>query len=106
MPEGPEICMASRFINAIGSSRLFGGRVVKSAMSTKNPDVDWDAEVYRVSAQSRGKELKVTLMEGEEKEDDKDIKGRRTLDILFRFGMSGSFKYVPVDEAPKHAHLM
>lgn len=77
--------------------------MVKSAVSTKNPDVDWDAEVYRVSAQSRGKELKVTLLEGEE---DVDVKGRRTLDILFRFGMSGSFKYVPVDEAPKHAHLM
>lgn len=92
--------MAAKFITTIGKRTLFGGKVVKSAVSTKNPDVEWDKAVYRVRAVSRGKELKVVLTEGEE-----EAKGGETLDILFRFGMSGNFKYTPVSELHKHAHL-
>lgn len=100
MPEGPELHLAAKFISAIGKKTLFGGPVVKSAVSTKNPDVAWDKATYRVQAVSRGKELKVLLAEGEE-----EGKGRDTLSILFRFGMSGCFKYTPVTELHKHAHL-
>ncbi|KAK8381390.1 hypothetical protein O3P69_018459 [Scylla paramamosain] len=100
MPEGPELHLAARFITTIGQRTLFGGQVVKSAVSTKNPDVAWDREVYRVRASSRGKELKVVLTEGED-----EVKGGETLSILFRFGMSGNFKYTPVSDLPKHAHL-
>lgn len=100
MPEGPELHLAAKFITTIGERTLFGGKVVKSAVSTKNPDVEWDKAVYRVRAVSRGKELKVVLTEGEE-----ETKGGETLGILFRFGMSGSFKYTPVSELHKHAHL-
>ncbi|XP_063599145.1 endonuclease 8-like 1 [Penaeus indicus] len=101
MPEGPEIYLASRFINLISKSRIYGGQVVKSEVSTKNPDVPWAAKYYRVTATARGKELKVTLHDGREEEK----KNRSTLDILIRFGMSGSFKFTNVDETPKHAHL-
>ncbi|MPC32631.1 Endonuclease 8-like 1 [Portunus trituberculatus] len=100
MPEGPELHLAAKFITAIGQRTLFGGQVVKSAVSTKNPDVEWNKEVYRVRANSRGKELKVVVTEGES-----EVKGGASLSILFRFGMSGSFKYTPVSELPKHAHL-
>lgn len=100
MPEGPEIFLASLFINTVSQNRLYGGRVVKSEVSTKNPEVDWEEEVYRIHAVSRGKELKVTLCQGKVEE-----KGEKTLDIIFRFGMSGSFKFTPVQELPKHAHL-
>ncbi|XP_068243559.1 endonuclease 8-like 1 [Palaemon carinicauda] len=100
MPEGPEIFLASLFINTISKTRIYGGRVVKSEVSTKNPDVDWDYEKYRISAVARGKELKVTLTEGEEEK-----KNAKWIDILFRFGMSGSFKFTTVADLPKHAHL-
>ncbi|XP_066979884.1 endonuclease 8-like 1 [Macrobrachium rosenbergii] len=100
MPEGPEIFLASLFINTVSKSRSYGGRVVKSEVSTKNPDVEWDCEKYHISAVARGKELKVTLTEGEE-----DKKNAKWIDILFRFGMSGSFKFTSVADLPKHAHL-
>lgn len=100
MPEGPELHLAAKFITSIGQKTLFGGQVVKSEVSTKNPDVPWEKAEYRVQAVSRGKELKVLLTEGAE-----EVKGGETLSILFRFGMSGSFKYTPVAELPKHAHL-
>ncbi|KAG0723611.1 Endonuclease 8-like 1 [Chionoecetes opilio] len=99
MPEGPELHLAAKFITTIGERTLFGGKVVKSAVSTKNPEVEWDSGEYRVAARSRGKELKVALTE--------EVNGGqgRTLNILFRFGMSGCFKYTPVSELHKHAHL-
>lgn len=100
MPEGPELHLAAKFITAIGKKTLFGGPVVKSAVSTKNPDVAWGKAAYRVRAVSRGKELKVLLAEG-----GAGAEGGDTLSILFRFGMSGSFKYTPVTELHKHAHL-
>ncbi|KAK7080768.1 Nei endonuclease VIII-like 1 [Halocaridina rubra] len=100
MPEGPELYLASIFITTVSNNRLYGGQVEKSEVSTKNPEVNWDCKAYRVSAAARGKELKITLHEGET-----DKKGNKNLDILFRFGMSGSFKFTTVSEIPKHAHL-
>jgi len=97
MPEGPELHMAARFINQVAKHHKFGGKIVKSEVSTKNPDVDFEAKSYLISAETRGKELKVFL------EDRKN--GKNQTHILFRFGMSGCFKFTPVDEMPKHAHL-
>ncbi|XP_076058242.1 endonuclease 8-like 1 isoform X2 [Oratosquilla oratoria] len=99
MPEGPELYLAAQFINAISKNVLFGGKVVKSEVS-KNPNVDWNEDVYHLRAQSRGKELMVILHAGEKEE-----KGMKSINILFQFGMSGCFKYTGVDELPKHAHL-
>jgi len=97
MPEGPELHMAARFINEVAKHHKFGGKIVKSEVSTKNPDVDFNAKSYLISAETRGKELKVYL------EDKKDAK--RKTHLLFRFGMSGCFKFTPLDLLPKHAHL-
>ena len=98
MPEGPEIHMAARFINQVAGRHEFGGAIVKSEVSTKNPDVGFDAKKFAIVAESRGKELKVFL------EDVKAPKKNRT-HILFRFGMSGCFKFTEADDLPKHAHL-
>ena len=98
MPEGPEIHMAARFINQVAGRHEFGGAIVKSEVSKKNPDVDFDAKKFNLSAESRGKELKVFL------EDVKAPKKNRT-HILFRFGMSGCFKFTEAGDLPKHAHL-
>jgi endonuclease VIII-like 1 len=111
MPEGPELHLGSKFVNRVCSGRLFSGKVVKSEVSHKNPDVDWDAEYYTVSAQSRGKEVKLTLQESTKNMEEgftkrgMHIKGGKMMDIVFRFGMSGNFKFEKVTEMHKHAHL-
>ena len=97
MPEGPEIHMAARFINRVSALHSFTGKVVKSEVSTKNPDVDFEALSYTISAEARGKELKVYL------EDNK--KKSNCARVLFRFGMSGCFQLTPASDLPKHAHL-
>jgi len=97
MPEGPEIHMAARFINRVSALHSFTGKVVKSEVSLKNPDVDFEALSYTISAEARGKELKVYL------EDNK--KKSNCARVLFRFGMSGCFQLTPASDLPKHAHL-
>jgi len=97
MPEGPELHMAARFINQVAKHHKFGGAIVKSEVSTKNPDVEFEAKSYKISAETRGKELKVFL------EDQKNAQLKTH--ILFRFGMSGCFKFTPLELLPKHAHL-
>ncbi|KAL7980382.1 hypothetical protein Chor_014711 [Crotalus horridus] len=99
MPEGPELFLASRYINAACAGITFTGKVEKSEVS-KNPEVPFESEGYLISAVSRGKELKLTLtpikQEGSKKP---------PMDLVFRFGMSGNFKLVPLSDMPKHTHL-
>ena len=97
MPEGPEIHIAARFINQVAKKHDFGGRIIKSEVSTKNPDVEFTAKKYKINAEARGKELKVFL-------EDENSSKKKT-HILFRFGMSGCFNLTSADELPKHSHL-
>ena len=97
MPEGPEIHIAARFINQVAKKHEFGGPIIKSEVSTKNPNVDFTAKKYKINAEARGKELKVFL-------EDKASSKKKT-HILFRFGMSGCFNLTPADQLPKHSHL-
>ena len=60
MPEGPEIRIASMFINQVASTHTFGGKVLKGEKATKLADVPFEATEYTLHAESRGKELKVT----------------------------------------------
>uniref|UniRef100_K7FMS9 Endonuclease 8-like 1 n=1 Tax=Pelodiscus sinensis TaxID=13735 RepID=K7FMS9_PELSI len=101
MPEGPELHLASCYINTVCAGLIFSGKVEKSEVS-KNPEVPFESDAYVISAVSRGKEVKLTLM---------PLKGQsqngpqQPMDVVFRFGMSGSFKFTPEAELPKHAHL-
>jgi len=97
MPEGPELHMAARFINKVAEHHKFGGKIVKSAVSTKNPDISFSPKAYHIAAETRGKELKLFLA-------DKKAGGLKT-HVLFRFGMSGCFKLTEKKDLPKHAHL-
>lgn len=97
MPEGPEIHLAARLVNRVAAGHSFTGRVVKSAVSTKNPEVQFEAASYRVVAEARGKEMKMVL------EDQAKVVPRT--EIHFRFGMSGCFQLTPASQLPKHAHL-
>lgn len=97
MPEGPELHLMARFVHSIGHRCTFGGKVLKSEVSTKNPNVEWTCERYKVAATSRGKEMKIFLTDVHHQENH--------INILFHFGMSGKFMYTPVADLPKHAHL-
>ncbi|XP_055984738.1 endonuclease 8-like 1 [Sorex fumeus] len=99
MPEGPELHLASAFVNRVCSGLVFGGRVDKSPVS-RNPEVPFESSAYRISATARGKELRLTL---------RPLPGaqppQEPLALVFRFGMSGSFQLAPRDALPRHAHL-
>ena len=60
MPEGPELRIASDFINQIASKYTFSGPIVKGEKATKLNDVPFEADTYTINAESRGKELKVS----------------------------------------------
>ena len=117
MPEGPELHVIGKFINEVSDGRIYTGTVIKSAVSTKNPDIDWDEASYTISATSRGKEVMVTLTSVT----DQDVKNAKTktkakpkqdrvdppkeMKILFRMGMSGKFTFSKKSEIIKHSHL-
>lgn len=109
MPEGPDLHLASCYINRVCSGVIFSGAVEKSEVS-KNPEVPFTCEAYRICAESRGKEIKLTLTPIKEEKVKKTVKQQNTVEpnsltIVFRFGMSGHFKVTSEDEIPKHAHL-
>ncbi|NXK45973.1 NEIL1 Endonuclease, partial [Chauna torquata] len=62
----------------------------------RGPEVPFCSEAYRVAAASRGKELRLTLT---------PLGPGRPQDLVFRFGMSGSFRLCAAAGAPRHAHL-
>ncbi|NWU62041.1 NEIL1 Endonuclease, partial [Pterocles burchelli] len=62
----------------------------------RGPEVPFSSEAYRISAASRGKELRLTLA---------PLGPGRPQDLVFRFGMSGSFRLCPAAQLPRHAHL-
>ncbi|KAM4554056.1 endonuclease 8-like 1 isoform 1-T2 [Fundulus diaphanus] len=108
MPEGPELHLASLFVNKMCDGVVFSGPVTKSEVS-KSPDVAFTCESYRITAASRGKEVKLTLAPMKSDDDgkrrSKDGQADQPMDIVFRFGMSGYFRFTPEGEVPKHAHL-
>lgn len=96
MPEGPEIRTSSLFVNNVCKNVTFTGNPEKSVVS-KNPEVVFDSKKYSISSESRGKEIALFLTCHERQ----NIKTR----ILFRFGMSGRFRFTPADNLFKHSHL-
>uniref|UniRef100_A0A8C3W9P3 Endonuclease 8-like 1 n=1 Tax=Catagonus wagneri TaxID=51154 RepID=A0A8C3W9P3_9CETA len=99
MPEGPELHLASQFVNEACQELVFGGCVEKSPVS-RNPEVPFESSAYHISALARGKELRLTLspLPGAQPP-------QEPLALVFRFGMTGSFQLVPSDALPPHAHL-
>ncbi|XP_064846303.1 endonuclease 8-like 1 isoform X2 [Oncorhynchus masou masou] len=126
MPEGPELHLASLFVNRMCGGVVFTGPVQKSEVS-KNPEVSFSCPAYTIIATSRGKEVRLTLTP--QKSDSAQGRCRRwvteklrggivatrgktgqvnqvqTMDIVLRFGMSGFFRFTTEAELPKHSHL-
>ncbi|NXC36862.1 NEIL1 Endonuclease, partial [Campylorhamphus procurvoides] len=67
----------------------------------RGPEVPFHSQAYRVSATARGKELRVTLSALGPAADTP----QQQQHLVFRFGMSGSFRLCPAAELPRHAHL-
>ncbi|XP_056272855.1 endonuclease 8-like 1 isoform X2 [Pseudoliparis swirei] len=107
MPEGPELHLASLYVNTTCTGVVFTGPVTKSEVS-KNLHVPFTCEAYRISATSRGKEVKLTLTPMKSDDSKNKVKpgqADQPMEIVFRFGMSGSFRFTTEDELPKHSHL-
>ncbi|XP_071354584.1 endonuclease 8-like 1 isoform X3 [Trachinotus anak] len=107
MPEGPELHLASLYVNKMCKGVVFTGPVRKSEVS-KNPDVPFTCETYRITAASRGKEVKLTLTPIKGENPNERVKAGQAdqpMDIVIRFGMSGYFRLTTEEELPKHAHL-
>uniref|UniRef100_A0A674HMV3 Endonuclease 8-like 1 n=1 Tax=Taeniopygia guttata TaxID=59729 RepID=A0A674HMV3_TAEGU len=98
MPECPELHLAGRFINGACGALVFAGAVERSAVG-RGPEVPFRSEAYSISAVARGKELRLTLSALD------PAAGPSAQDLVFRFGMSGSFRLCPAAELPRHAHL-
>ncbi|XP_032198283.1 endonuclease 8-like 1 isoform X3 [Mustela erminea] len=99
MPEGPELHLASLYVNEACKGLVFAGCVEKSPVS-RNPEVPFESSAYCISSSARGKELRLTLspLPGAQPP-------QEPLALVFRFGMSGSFQLAPRDALPAHAHL-
>ncbi|XP_051739392.1 endonuclease 8-like 1 isoform X8 [Ctenopharyngodon idella] len=108
MPEGPEIHLASLFVNRTYEGLVFSGAVEKSEVN-KNPEVPFCCDAYCIKAQSRGKELILSLTPIKNDDGGKRKVGKhqsqQPMDVVFRFGMSGMFHFTSVDDLPKHGHL-
>ncbi|KAF5902551.1 COMM domain-containing protein 4-like [Clarias magur] len=101
MPEGPELHLASVFVNTACAGVIFTGAVEKSEVS-KGAEVSFSSDAYRISGTSRGKEVRLTLTPIKTK---KSGLNQLPMDVVFRFGMSGYFRFTAASELPKHAHL-
>lgn len=110
MPEGPELHKASLLVNDVCRNRVFTGKILKSAVSTKNPDIVFDVKEYTICAESRGKEMALILTENKTPDETvcqkkEKLDKPKSMRILFRFGMSGKFLFSPAHDTHKHAHL-
>ncbi|KAJ8252256.1 hypothetical protein COCON_G00215680 [Conger conger] len=106
MPEGPELHLASLFVNRVCKGVVFTGAVEKSEVS-KCPEVPFACNAYCISAASRGKEVMLTLTPIKNEGAGSTAKAGlvQPMNVVLRFGMSGFFHFTSVEELPKHAHL-
>lgn len=96
MPELAEIKIMSEYINSVCKGHRFvsitTSDAVKSRMPMSNP---CNMASFVLKAAARGKELLLTIQEGE----------REPHSIRVSMGMSGYWSFDRSDERPKHAHL-
>lgn len=113
MPELPELHGMAQVINAHASGRIFIN--CKKSTLTKLPSVKVPKGSFTIHAQSRGKELMMTLQPVSLPENDAALFDnadkfphhlKKATYILCNMGMTGFFEAVPaVKEKHRHAHL-
>lgn len=103
MPELVEVKIMSEFINQAVEGKTFVN-VRKSNVSKIKTDLKGSWSVgFSLSAQSRGKELKLEFSWKPEcfKDHLEPIRN-----LICNMGMSGNWSFTETDKIPKHAHLM
>jgi len=94
MPELAELKLTADFINKSAKDKIFiniNKNPVHKGLTMDNP-----FSSFKIFAQSRGKELLITLC---------DTTSTSQKHILMNMGMSGHFSYTKTTNEPKHAHL-
>jgi endonuclease VIII-like 1 len=105
MPELAEVKIMGDFINAVSTNQFFN-RIEKSPVSKVKTELNpFDGAVFTVQAESRGKELKLSLELVGGGPTGKDVRS-----LMVTLGMSGSWAMVRHDspkkeEVLKHSHL-
>jgi endonuclease VIII-like 1 len=94
MPELAELRLTADFINRSATGMKFVN--IQKNPVHKGLDIECPFSSFKVFAESRGKELIVTL---------KDNHSTECRKLLMTMGMSGRFSYTNSDKEPKHAHL-
>ena len=98
MPELAEIKIMSDYINDVCQEKDFTSISFSESAGRRGLGVTQptDLQIFRISAESRGKELMLSLIQG----------GEVFMKISFSMGMSGHWLEVPARfEPPKHTHL-
>ena len=97
MPELAEIRIMSDYINDVCDNKDFTSiSFSESAVARKLGIVQpSDLQIFRISAEARGKELLLSIIQGE-----------IFMKISFSMGMSGHWKWIEAgEEPPKHTHV-
>ena len=94
MPELAELRLTADFVNKVANGLRF--KTIKKNPIHKGKDISVPYKLFTISAESRGKELMLTL-----KNTDSDKKKH----LLLTMGMSGHFDHTNTGEEDKHAHL-
>lgn len=97
MPELAEIRIMSDYINSVCDNQNFTSiSFSESAVARKLGIVQpSDLQIFRISADAKGKELLLSIIQGE-----------TLMKISFSMGMSGYWKWIETgEEPPKHTHV-
>ena len=95
MPELAELRLTADYVNKSANGLKFVG--IKKNPVHKGKDIEVPFKFFKISAESRGKELMLTLS-------DDDSSEKRHL--LMTMGMSGHFAHTNTGREKKHSHLM
>lgn len=98
MPELAEIKIMADYINQVCTGEDFTSISFSESASNRKLGITQptNLQIFKISAESRGKELILSLIQGESV----------FMKISCSMGMSGHWKFIDRDEPPKHTHLL
>lgn len=94
MPELAELKLTADYINHVAANKIFYS--VKKNPVHKGKDVEIPFTGFTIDAESRGKELMLTITQ---------VNSQNKIKLLMTMGMSGHFRWVETGVINKHSHL-
>lgn len=98
MPEISEVKIMTDFINEVVHDKIFT-KIEKSPESKVKCDFDLDYNQFHIETESRGKEIKMTIMPND------FMLHRDDECLMLSMGMSGHWRFTKTGEELKHSHL-